>query len=91
MDICICITDSLAVHLQLIHFKSTILKYIFKKEWNNDICSNMNGSRVYHIKGNKRDRERQIPYDVTYMWNLKKRNKWMYIQIAKGEGLGEIN
>ena len=51
----------------------------------------MNGSRVYHIKGNKRDRERQIPYDVTYMWNLKKRNKWMYIQIAKGEGLGEIN
>ena len=27
----------------------------------------MDGSRDYHTKW----RERQIPYDITYMWNLK--------------------
>ena len=42
-----------------------------KKERNNAICSNMNGTRDYHTKWSKSDRERQIPYDITYMWNLK--------------------
>ena len=27
--------------------------------------------RGYYAKGNKSDRERQIVYDITYMWNLK--------------------
>ena len=45
-----------------------------KKEGNNAICSNMNGPRDYHTK-EKSDRERQIPYDTTYMWNLKKKQK----------------
>ena len=31
----------------------------------------MNGPRDYQTKGSKSDRERQIPYDITYMWNLK--------------------
>ena len=31
----------------------------------------MDGPRDYHTKWSKSDRERQIPYDVTYMWNLK--------------------
>ena len=31
----------------------------------------MNGPRDYHTKHNKPERERQIPYDITYMWNLK--------------------
>ena len=43
-----------------------------KKEWNNAICSNMDQTRDYHTKWSKSDRERQIPYDITYMWNLKK-------------------
>ena len=38
-----------------------------KKEWNNAICSNMDGPRDYHTKS---DRERQISYDITHMWNL---------------------
>ena len=38
-----------------------------KKEWNNAICSNMNGPRGYHTKWSKSERERQIPYDITYM------------------------
>ena len=32
----------------------------------------MNGPRDYHPKRSKPDRERQISYDITYMWNLKK-------------------
>ena len=42
-----------------------------KKEWNNVICSNMDGPRDNHTKWSKSDRERQIPYDMAYMWNLK--------------------
>ena len=42
-----------------------------KKERNKAICSNMDGPRDYHTKWSKSDRERQIPYDITNMWNLK--------------------
>ena len=42
-----------------------------KKQWNNDICSNMDGPRDYHTKWSKSDREREISYDITYMCNLK--------------------
>ena len=42
-----------------------------KKEWNLAICDHMDGSRGYYAKWNKSGRERQIPYDFTYMWNLK--------------------
>ena len=31
----------------------------------------MDATRDYHTKGNKSERERQISYDITYMWNLK--------------------
>ena len=51
-----------------------------KKEWNNAICSNTDGPRDYQTKWIKSDRERQISYDITYMWNLKKRYKWTYLQ-----------
>ena len=37
-----------------------------KKEWNNTICSNIDEPRDYHTKWS-----RHIPYDITYMWNLK--------------------
>ena len=42
-----------------------------KKEWNHAICSNMDGPRDYHTKQSKSERERQILYDIIYMWNLK--------------------
>ena len=32
----------------------------------------MDGPRDYHTKRSKPARERQISYDITYMWNLKK-------------------
>ena len=37
-----------------------------KKEWSNAICSNMDGPINCYIKS-----KRQIPYAITYMWNLK--------------------
>ena len=43
-----------------------------KKEWNNAICSNMYGPGAYHTKWSKSDRERELSYDIAYMWNQKK-------------------
>ena len=43
----------------------------YKIEWNFAICNNMDGLGGYYTKLNKPDRERQISYDITYMWNLK--------------------
>ena len=48
-----------------------------KKERNNAISSNMDGLRDYHTKWSKSERERRIPYDITYMWNLKW-HQWTY-------------
>ena len=31
----------------------------------------MDVPRDYHTKRSKSERERQIPYDITYMWKLK--------------------
>lgn len=41
------------------------------------IWGNIDRSRGYYAKWNKSDRERQISYDFTYMWNLKQQNKWI--------------
>ena len=39
----------------------------------------MDGHRDYHTKWGKSERERQMPYDITYMWNLKcDRNELIY-------------
>ena len=54
----------------VVHMYNDIL-LSHKKEWNNTICSNMDGPSDYNTKWRKADRERQIPYDITYMWNLK--------------------
>ena len=40
-----------------------------KKEWNCAICNHMDGPRDYHTKWSQK--EKDIPYDSTYMWNLK--------------------
>jgi len=41
------------------------------KRMNNAICSNMDGSRDDHTKQSKSERERQMPYGIPYVWNLK--------------------
>ena len=70
-----------------------------KKGQHDAFCSNMDGTRDSHSKWSKSERERQMPYDITYMWNLKCGTKWAYLQnrnrlidienrlvAAKGEG-----
>ena len=47
---------------------NTVLRH--KKQQKNAICSNMDGTRDSYTEWNKSERERQIPYDITYIWNL---------------------
>ena len=35
------------------------------------MCSNMDGTRDSPPELSQSERERQIPYDITYIWNLK--------------------
>ena len=55
------------------HTYNEILPSHKKKKRNLAMCDNIDGSRGYYVKWNKSDSEKQIPYDFTYMWNL--RNK----------------
>ena len=50
-------------------YKGIILSH--KKEWNLSTCNSMDGLGGHYAKWNKSDRERQILYDITHMWNLK--------------------
>ena len=54
----------------VVHIYNGIL-LIHKKEWNFAIYGNMDELGGHYAKWNKSDRERQILYDTTYMWNLK--------------------
>ena len=46
------------------------------------ICNNIDGHTSYDAKWSKSDKEKQIPYDLIHMWNLKilvlikKKTKW---------------
>ena len=51
-----------------------------KKEWNCVICRDVYRPRDYHIKSNKSEREKQVSYNITYMWNLGKWYRWTYVQ-----------
>ena len=64
--------DRWMVKEDVVYIQNGIL-FSHKKEWNNAICSNMGGPRGYHTKWSKSGRERQMSYDITYMWNLKKK------------------
>ena len=46
--------------------------FSYKKEENPTICNNMDGPWGHYTKWNKPDIEKQILYDFTYTWNLKK-------------------
>ena len=41
-----------------------------KKERNCAICRDVDGPRVCHTEWSKSEREKQIPYNITHMWNL---------------------
>ena len=68
-----------------------------KKEQNNAICNNTDATRDAHTKGTKSERERQIPDDITCMWNLyntaqmnlsTEQKQTHRLVVAKGEGVG---
>ena len=42
-----------------------------KNQSDRAICSNVDGPGDHHTEWSKPDRERQIPYEITCMWNLK--------------------
>jgi len=50
-------------------------------EWNNAIWCNIDGSRDCHTEWNKSEREGQISYAITYMWNLKYDTKELICKI----------
>ena len=50
-------------------YKRILFNYL--KEWNNDICSSIDGIGDYHNKWSKSDGARQISFDIAYMQNLK--------------------
>ena len=39
---------------------------------NNAISSNMDGTRELHTGWSKSNKEEEIPYDIPYVWNLKR-------------------
>ena len=45
--------------------------YSSKNKWNNAIYSNMDVPKDSHTEWSKSDRERQILYDIIYVWTLK--------------------
>ena len=53
----------------VVHLHNGIL-YGCKKEGTLTFCDNMDGPREYYAQWNKPVRERQILYDLTYMWNV---------------------
>ena len=63
----------------MVHISNDIL-LSHKKEWNNAICSDMDGPRDCHTEWSKSGRERQIASDIAHMWTLEKGYKWNYLQ-----------
>ena len=62
------LTDEWIKKMWCIYMTGIVLSH--KKEQNNAIFSNMDETKDSHTKWSKSERERQIPYDVTYNWNL---------------------
>ena len=79
----------------MVHIYNGIL-LSHKKGQNNTICNNTDGPRDYHAKCGQS--ERQIPYNITYMWNLKCgtndpikteiHHKQSRLVFAEGKGMG---
>ena len=56
-----------------------------KKEWNNAIFSNTDGSMDYHTEWSKSEREKQISYINACMWNLERWYWWTSSQGSEGD------
>ena len=56
------------------------MEYQPEKEWNSAICKDIDGPRDCCIKWSMSEREKQISFNITYMWNLEKCYRWTYSQ-----------
>ena len=63
--VCVCVCVYIYTHTH----NGVLLSH--QKESNNAICKIIDRPRGYHTKRSKSERERQIPYAITYRWNLK--------------------
>ena len=54
-------------------YNGILLSHRKKQYW--VFCNEVDGSRVCHTEWSKSEREKQIPYAKTYIWNLKKKKK----------------
>ena len=83
-------------------YNRTLLRHKKKQNW--AICRDVEGPRDCHTEWSKSEREKQISYINTYMWNLEKWYRWPYLQSrnrgtdvenkymdTKEEGEGERN
>ena len=55
----------------MVHVNNVIL-LSHKTEWNNTICTDMDGPKDCHTEWSMSDTEIQMSYDITYIWNLEK-------------------
>ena len=61
-----------------------------RKKWNWVICSEVDGPRDCHTEWSKLEREKQIPYANTYIWNLEeKKNNNKKNMVLKNLGAGQ--
>ena len=68
------------VYITHTHKRTHTVEYYSAIKKNNAIRSNRDGLWDDHSKWSKPGMERQISYDITYMWNQEKRYKWAYLQ-----------
>jgi len=69
--------DKDVVHIFIVWYIYTKTYYsAIKKEWNDAICSNMDGSRDCQTEQSKSDRSRNIMWHSLYAESKKKRYKW---------------
>ena len=67
----VCIYICIYIHTHT-HTHNVIL-LSHKTEWNNAVCSNMDGSKDDHAKWSKSDRKRHISYDNTHVESKKEK------------------
>ena len=95
-------TDRWMHKLDMVHIYNGVL--LSHQKPNDAICSNTDAAREYHTKWSKSERERLIPYDITYMWNLKYGHKWTNYKVEtdsdtededlwmpRGKGMGRMD
>jgi len=94
--VCVCVCVSVSVCLC---GNGILLSH--KKEQNNATHSDMNATRDDHTKWSQSERERQTPYDISYMWNLeyntnkliyetkKSQTEWTDWWLPRGRGSGK--